>query len=109
MPVHYSPSTLGNAGWVVESLVNGAAARLLLTSRGHKLTGAGLRAVTAAANTYFQGLTAVQVAALVAVQGDQLLRVEAGVVSMAVQAVDLAAQASAMAAILTTAANTGAA
>lgn len=109
MPVHYSPSTLSNAGWAIESMVNGTAARLLLTSRGHKLTGAGLRAVLGQVNTYLQGLTAGQVAGLVSVQGDQLVRVEAGAVSYAVLPGDVAAQASAMAGILSTAANTGAA
>lgn len=109
MPVHFSPSQLANAGWAVESQANGAAARLLATSRGHKLTGAGLRAVTAQANTYYQGLTGVQVGTLVAVQGDPLLRVEAGVVSLAVLAADVGAQATALAAVLSTAANTGAA
>lgn len=109
MPVHYSPSQLANAGWAIESLVNGTAARLLITSRGHKLSGAGLRAVVSQANTYYQGLTAAQVGNLVAVQGDQLVRVDAGVVSYALLPADIAAQASALAAILTAAANTGAA
>lgn len=109
MPVHYSPATLGNAGWAVESINNGAAARLLATSRGHKLTGAGLRAVVAAANTYYNGLTSAQVTQLLAVQGDQLLRVDAGAVSLAVLPADVAAQATALAAVLTAAANTGAA
>lgn len=109
MPVHYSPATLANAGWSIESLPNGTAARLLIVSHGHKLTGAGLRAVTAAANTYFQALTAAQVALLVAVQGDQLLRIDAGAVSMAVLPGDITAQASALAAVLSTGANTGAA
>lgn len=109
MPVHYSPATLANAGWSIESLPNGAAARLLVVSHGHKLTGAGLRAIAAAANTYFQSLTAAQVASLVAVQGDQLLRIDAGAVSMAAMPGDIATQAAALAAVLSTAANTGAA
>lgn len=109
MPVHNSPATLANAGWAVESLNNGAASRLLATSRGHKLTGAGLRAVTAAANTYYQSLSAAQVASLVTIQGDQLLRVDAGAVSIAVLTADVTAQASALATVLSTAANTGAA
>jgi hypothetical protein len=108
MPVHYSPATL-NTGWAIESLNNGAAARLLATSRGHKLTGAGMRAAVAAANTYYQSLTAAQVATLVAVQGDALLRVDAGAVSIAVLPADLTAQATALAAVLSAAANTGAA
>lgn len=109
MPVHYSPATLANAGWAIESLANGNAARVLATSRGHKLTGAGLRATVAAANTYYNGLTAAQVTQLLTVQGDQLLRVDAGAVSMAVLPGDITAQAAALAAVLSTAANTGAA
>lgn len=107
MPVHYSPATLANAGWSIESLSNGTAARLLVVSHGHKLTGAGLRALTAAANTYYQSLTAAQVASLVAVQGDQLLRVDAGAASIAVLVGDVTAQATALAAVLSAAANTG--
>lgn len=109
MPVHFSPATLGNAGWAIESVNNGTAARVLATSRGHKLTGAGLRAAVAAANTYYNGLTAAQVTQLLTVQGDQLLRVDAGAVSMAVLPGDITAQASALATVLSTAANTGAA
>jgi hypothetical protein len=109
MPVHYSPATLGNAGWAIESINNGTAARLLATSRGHKLTGAGLRVVIAAANTYYQSLTAAQVSTLTAVQGDALLRVDAGAVSIAVLPGDVTAQAAALAAVLTVAANGGAA
>lgn len=109
MPVHYSPSQLANAGWAIESLVNGAAARLLATSRGHKLTGAGLRAAMAQANTYYQALTAAQVASLIAVQGDPLVRLDAGLVSFAVLPADIPAQSLALAGVLSTAANTGAA
>lgn len=108
MPVHYSPATL-NTGWAIESLNNGTAARLVVKSHGHKLTGAGLRALVAAANTYYQSLTAAQVATLVAVQGDALLRVDAGAASIAVLPGDLTAQATAVAAVLSAAANTGAA
>lgn len=109
MPVHYSPSQLANAGWAIESVVNGTAARLLAISRGHKLTGAGLRAAMAQTNTYYQGLTSVQVGTLIAVQGDPLVRLEAGVLSFAVLPADVTAQATALAAVLSTAANTGAA
>lgn len=108
MPVHYSPATL-NAGWAIESLNNGTAARLVVKSHGHKLTGAGLRALVAAANTYYQSLTAAQVASLIAVQGDQLLHVDAGAASFAVLPGDVTAQATALAAVLSVAANGGAA
>lgn len=109
MPVHYSPATLGNAAWAIESVNNGTAARVLATSRGHKLTGAGCRAAVAAANTYYNSLTAAQVTQLLTVQGDQLLRVDAGAVSMAVLPADTTAQATALAAVLSAAANSGAA
>jgi hypothetical protein len=109
MAVHYSPAQLANAGWAIESLPNGAAARLLATSRGHKLTGAGLKAAVTVANTYYASLTAAQVSSLIAVQGDQLLRIDAGALSMAVLPQDITAQAANLAGVLSAAANTAAA
>jgi hypothetical protein len=109
MTVHYSPATLANAGWCIESLPNGGAVRIVATSRGHRLTGAGLRAATAAANTYLQSLSATQVGTLLAIQGDPVVRVDSGAVSYPVLPADLATQAAALAAVLSAAANTGAA
>ncbi|MFF1469132.1 hypothetical protein [Streptomyces mirabilis] len=93
--VHASPAGVGVNFKIESVLLSGGISRLeVLATGGHKLAGAGMRAVLATLNTYYgTTLTAAQVDAIVANAGHLLTRLNAYRVSCNVQAVDLTANA----------------
>ncbi|MFE5369243.1 hypothetical protein [Streptomyces mirabilis] len=93
--VHASPSGIGYSFKIESVLLSGGVSRLeMLAVGGHKLTGAGMRAVLATLNTYYgTTLTAAQVDAIVSNAGHLLTRLNAYRMSCNVMATDLTANA----------------
>lgn len=100
MAVHYSPATLQNVGFTIESKNQPSGAAVLIAqANGHKLTPTGVKAMLGQANTYISGLSAASLS-LVAPFGS--VQVGAGYVQIPCLQSDLSSLTSNVASVFTT-------
>lgn len=103
MAVHYSPATLQNVGFTIESKNQPAGVAVLIAqANGHKLTPNGVKAMLAAANTYIAGLSAANLALAAPFGGVQ---VSTGFVQIPCMQSDLSSLTSNVAGVFTTSGN----